>query len=96
MIKYRIGVLNDFKNSRAFMDYKYFSDQLHGLECCYTRSPHKGFDTADDEIVVFLNFKIVGRFKSRKDARACVDRLIAESPAKKDFESNSSVLFKDI
>lgn len=78
------------------MDYKYFSPQLHGLECCYTKSPHKGFDTAGDEIVVFLNFKIVGRYKSKKDAKRCIERLITESPAKGEFETHGQVLFKDL
>lgn len=43
---------------------------------------------------MFLNFKLLGRFKKKSEAKALILKLISEAPkgAMKDFEEHKGVL----
>ncbi len=83
-------MINDFQDSFSFVDYKrYGALQLFDASLAKGENPdHTG------EIVVFLNYDIVGRFKSKQQARALIENLIREAPAEAGdwFAANQSVL----
>jgi hypothetical protein len=94
LIRYRIGVINDFRNATSFIDCKCFKEELTVLDCSYVKSEHRGFAVSQDEIVVFLNFRIVGRFKSKQEARRLILKLIEDAPI--DISECREYLLKDI
>ena len=89
--RYRIGVINDFRDSFAFIDYREYGT-LKIFDACRTA----GVDRKEDgSIAVFLNFKKVGEFKSKSEAVSELKRLLADAPDNF-FDENKDVLLKDL
>jgi hypothetical protein len=84
-------VINDFRDSFAFIDYKVYGT-LKVFDACWTA----GVDRKEDgSISIFLNFKKVGEYKSRSEAVSMVRKLLNEAPDKF-FKENEDVLLKDL
>jgi hypothetical protein len=84
-------VINDFRDSFAFVDYRVFG-ALEVFDACWTAGVD---DIQDGNIHVFLNFKKVGMFKSKLEAVSMLKKLIGEAPHGW-FEENKEVLLKDL
>lgn len=78
-MRYRIGVIDDFLNQYAFVDYQEFGT-LRVWDGCRVGSAHRGHQLSSDAIFVFLNFKQVGKYFSREEAHAALARLVREAP----------------
>ncbi len=82
-------MLDDFHDAYAFMEYREYGEdaqmKLFGAFSTNGDNPNHG-----GEICVFLNFKLLGRFKKKSEALAMVKRLIAEAPSR-DFEKYDSI-----
>lgn len=78
-MRYRIGVLNDFKNSHTVIDYQEFG-VLKVWDAWNTSGEHRGYQVAEDNIYVFLNFKQVMKTKSYEEANGMINRLLREAP----------------
>ena len=79
VIQYRVGVIDDFRNTFSFVDYRKYGE-LEVWDGCTVGSPHRGYQLAPDAIFVFLNFKEVGRFKERGAAKGLITKLLHEAP----------------
>lgn len=80
-IHYRIYVMNDFKDKHAFIEYhSYGQGHLQIFNCSITSGVHRGFPLPEDHIFVFLNYKQLGKFKIKEDARRLVSELINDCP----------------
>ena len=93
VIKYRIGIIDDFRNTFSFIDGK-----LYGENYFFSAGKFggkKGYQKFDDAIHVFLNFKKIGVFKIREDANKAIKKLIDDCPKqfKSDFEQQREYLF---
>lgn len=78
-MKYRIAVLNDFRNCTAFVDCrKYGETFIYGG--CLIGPGTKKRQEPKDSITIFLNYQQVGDFKSKTDAMRFLEKLIAETP----------------
>lgn len=85
--RYRIGVINDFRSTFAFVDYQKFVS-LDMWDACCVSSPHRGYHKAEDSIGVFLNFKMVGEFKEVQSAKQLLQKLIEDAPVNlRDYQS---------
>lgn len=85
-----MGVINDFQNTTSFIDYKQYGE-LKVFDASFAKGEqpnHAG------DIGVFLNLKLVGRFKAKQQALALVEKLIREAPAeaREWFAAHQSVL----
>jgi hypothetical protein len=87
-------VLNDFRDSFSFIDYKVYGT-LEIFDACII-SGEEWNESGD--IGVFLNFELVGRFKAKSEAVSMLNKLISEAPkdAKRFFEDNQEVLLKNL
>jgi hypothetical protein len=89
--RYRIGVINDFRDSFSFIDYKVYGE-LKIFDACRVA----GVDRKEDgSISVFLNFKKVGEFKSKSEAVSKLRELLGNAPCSF-FDENKDVLLKDL
>lgn len=89
-IFYRIGVINDFKNEFAFIEYRDYGE-LKIWNSCAVRCEHRGHQLAKDSIGVFLNFELVGEFRSFDEANALIRKLIAQAPT--DLTEFASIVY---
>lgn len=80
MIRYRIGILNDFDNTHSFVDYRDWGT-LKTWDASRSGSAHRGYQLANDSIGIFLNFDLVLNTTSKPEARALIARLVADAPA---------------
>lgn len=90
-LRYRIGVINDFRDSFSFIDYKEYGT-LKVYDACRTSGFKK---QGDGNIHVFLNFKKVGMYKAKSEAVSAIRKLLAGAPCSF-FEENKDVLLKDL
>ena len=72
---YRIGVINDYRSSFSFIEYRKFGI-LESWSAGSFRDTHRGFEIKDDCISVFLNYQKVGVFKSKEQANQKIKELI--------------------
>lgn len=79
-IRYRIGVINDFRNSYGYIDYQQWTPEVKQWSCFKTENERVP-QQSDDAIHVFLNFKKVGLFKETKAAKECIAKLLDDAPA---------------
>jgi hypothetical protein len=84
-------MINDFRSTYAFIDYKDYG-RLKVWDACWTHGVDK---IQDPWIHVFLNFKKVGQWKTKREAREAIEKLIAEAPDSF-FEENKDVLLRDL
>jgi hypothetical protein len=89
--RYRIGIINDYRGSFAFIDYKVFGE-LKVYDACWTQGVAK---IQDGKIHVFLNFKKVGCFDKKSEAASKLRELIEQAPCSW-FEENKEVLLKGL
>lgn len=89
--RYRISIINDFRDSFAFVDYKVFGE-LKVYDACHVQGNTR---TWEQNIHVFLNFKKVGCFKTKSEAVSKIRELIKQAPCSW-FEENQNVLLKDL
>lgn len=95
MIFYRIGVLNDFKNTHSFLQFQDYGE-LKVFDASCTKGTHRGFQKESDSIAVFLNFEKVLDTKVKEQALAMAQDLIAKAPAEaqEDFRRSSKTLWE--
>ena len=80
MIRYRIGIINDFDNSHSYITYTdYGTMQVWGGS--RTATAHRGYQLATDTIGVFLNFALLGEYIDKERARAHVNELLRSAPS---------------
>lgn len=77
--------MNDFKGTLAIVDYKRFS-QVKILDAFIT--PHE--DLKDPCITVFLNYKIVGKFYKKQEAKEFIVKLISTHKEVEGFVGEAS------
>lgn len=78
--RYRIGVINDFRNETGFVDYQ---EYMHG-EVKHWNASRCGIATehqkSDDAIHIFLNFKKLYVVKSNAEAESKITELLRNAP----------------
>lgn len=79
-IIYRIGIINDFRETFAFVDYKKFG-VVEYLQAFFVLGDHKGFVEKEDRIHIFLNYKKQIATVDSKEAGAVLANLICSCPA---------------
>lgn len=89
-----MGVINDFQDSVGFLDYKVYGS-LEVFDASYVKG---GEPDHTGDIGVFLNFKLLGRFKTKQQALAFIKQLIREAPpgAQEFFAAHQSVLLENL
>lgn len=97
VVLFRIAVLNDFRKSFAFIDYKRYGI-MRQVGAGFTSQPHKGYDISSDCITLFINYDQVRQLKSRTDAERLMRELLAAAPPEcaKDIEELAYYLFRAI
>ena len=97
-MKYRIGIINDFKDTTTVVDYQKYGimQSLQAWEV--GGNNHRGYQLKEDAIWIFCNFQKVAVVKSRSEAVSVLNKLIANCPqeAKKDFEEYKEILYKHV
>lgn len=81
----------------AFVDFqKYGITTILGAGEC--KSPHKGYQSKDDGIAIFVNYNQVAVVKSRSEATTLFRKLISSCPpeAVKDFTEFGEYLFRSL
>lgn len=86
-LRYRVCVINDFDNSVSVVDCKKFG-VVKITDAWRVSGEHKGYQLPEDDIGIFLNYKLLHRTKNKEEAKRFVDRLIGEAPKelKSEFE----------
>ncbi len=79
LCRYRIGLIDDFRNEFSFVDYRDFGG-LQVWNACRIGMAHRGHQLSDDSIHVFLNFKKVGIYQDRQAANTVLSRLLSAAP----------------
>ena len=81
-MQYRIGLINDFKNTYSFVDYREIGIEkvLKLWDACTVGGAHRGYQLAEDNLWIFLNFEKVLVTKSREEARAKIRELLDNAP----------------
>ena len=92
--RYRIGIINDFTNKTAFVDYRNYNNNLIILDVSIVGSKHKGYIESKDSIGIFLNFSLIKEFKIKEEARNFIIQLIKDSPT--EFKQEFELYGKDI
>jgi hypothetical protein len=67
---------------------------MQQLDASHSSATHRGFQQSDDVICVFLNFKLIGKFKDKQSANQCIIELLSKGPkeAQKDFSEYKHLL----
>lgn len=78
-ILYRVAVLNEFRNQKAFVDFKQFGTNKF-WSAFWQSWPHRGYDVKDDRICVFLNYEQVCKTTSKDEAALELSILICGCP----------------
>ena len=81
-MQYRIGLINDFKNTYSFVDYREIgvAKVLQLWDACTVGSAHRGYQLAEDNLWIFLNFEKVLVTTSKDEARAKIRELLDNAP----------------
>lgn len=87
-IRFRIAIINDFRNTYACVDYKKFGEDVMILDAWLLSPAHRGYNLRDDDIGIFLNYEQKLRTKSKQEALEFVDKLIEGSPPEARRELN--------
>lgn len=66
------------------IDYQQWGDQVKLWSAFKITQERKPYQESSDAIHVFLNFKLIGKFKTKQDAQRLIKKLIEESPASLD------------
>ena len=95
--RYRVAVLNDFRNTYAFIDFKKFGPVTH-LEVCEVKGPMPERVASDDGIGIFVNWKRLVVVQDRASALYLLEDLIVKAPegARKDFELYGDTLRRSL
>lgn len=93
VLKYRISVIDDFRDTFSFIDAKLYGENYF-FGAGKFGGNHRGYQKSDDAIWVFVNYVKVGVFKNRQEARAFIQKLIDDCPKRfnKDFEEHKGYL----
>ena len=96
-MKYRICVINDFKNTTTVVDYQKYGI-MQSLQAWEVGGIHRGFQLKEDAIWIFCNFQKVAVVRSRSEAVSVLNKLIANCPteSKSDFEEYKEILFRNM
>jgi len=96
-LRYRVGIINDFKEVYAYVDYQKLGDTTI-TAACEVKGKHKGYQDKDDAIHIFLNFNKVGVMKTKSEAVSLLNKLVEECPkfGKKDLEEFKEYLFRGL
>lgn len=90
-------MLNTFRDVLAFVEFHEYGDK--GQLKIFNASETMGEDGNDGgEVIIFLNYEEVGRFKAKRDALAKIQSLIESAPkaAIKDFNEYRDSTFKSL
>lgn len=90
-ILYRIGIINNFNNSRCFVDFKQFGNNKF-ISAFFTRAQHKGYTISSDRIDIFINFEPIFITKLNTEALKKIEELIYALPKEASYEIE---LFKE-
>lgn len=88
-IRYRIGVINDFRGEFSSIEYLEWQKDVFKWAAFKVGSPPK-YQEPSSHIHVFLNYQLVGKFKSNQEAQHCINQLLKKAPA--DFSEFSNYL----
>lgn len=77
--KFRISIINDFKNSLSFIDYKEYGT-LQIWDARKVKGTHRGYQTSEDNIGIFLNYNLIKTVKTKEEAEQLVKELLKQSP----------------
>lgn len=86
-LKYRVCVINDFRNERHAIDCRKFGVLLV-TDAWRVSSKHRGFQIHEDSIGIFINFEMVLETKDKELAKRFLKNLIKKVPEefKKEYE----------
>ena len=76
--RYRIGVIDDYRNEFAYIDYNDYGQLQIWNACVVTGTQER--QNKDDAIHIFLNFTKVNVFKKRSDADGLLKQLMLAAP----------------
>lgn len=80
-------MIDDFRNEFSFVEYKQYPKDMRIWDACRVGGPRER-QKPDDAIHVFLNYKLVGKFKTRLGAVEIIKKLLDEAPTDlTEFES---------
>lgn len=94
---YRISMVNTYRDVKAFLEYHEYGDKAQ-LKI-WNMSESGGVGRRDvGEIVIFLNYNEVGRFRAKHEALTLLRSLSAEAPqgARKEFAEYFDMIFKSL
>lgn len=94
---YRICMVNTYKDTKAFLEYHEYGDKAQ-LKI-WNMSESSGVTRKDvGEIIVFLNYREVGRYQAKREGLAKVQELIDNAPsgALRDFNEYRDMIFKSL
>ena len=94
-MKYRIGILNDFKETKTVVEYQKYGP-MEIVDAFEIGGQHRGYQLKEDSIWIFLNYQKVAEVKSRAEAVGILRKLIVNCPpeAKSTFAEFEELLFK--
>lgn len=75
-IFYRIGLIDDFHDVRAFIQC-FESPEVKSFNSFYSKGANPN---NSGDIGVFLNYNLIGRFKNKSEALKLVEKLISKAP----------------
>jgi len=90
-------MVNTYRDTRAFLEYHEYGDKAQMK--IFNASESSGVNKNDaGEIVIFFNYKEVGRFKAKRDAVTLLLSLINDAPrgAIKDFNEYKDMIFRSV
>lgn len=79
---FRVCVLNDFQNKTTFIEYKQFGPnaEVKTWDISQSKGPKPEDQSSDSCIVVFVNFKEIGRFKDYSSAQTALEQIKERAP----------------
>jgi hypothetical protein len=94
-VKYRIGILNDFKDTKTVVDFQKYG-QMEVVGAFEIGGQHRGYQLKEDSIWIFLNYQKVAEVKSKAEAIGILRKLIKDCPpeAKSTFAEFEEILFR--
>lgn len=79
ILRYRIGVIDDFRNEFSFVDYAQYPSGMKRWDASTSRGVMEK-QSPTDSITVFLNFKKIEETKERIKANIILQELLEKAP----------------
>lgn len=78
--QWSIEIINDFRNSVARIEHRYYSPLAFFFEAFWVAGPQPKRIGHEDYIRIIFNGKEVGAFKDKEGAIKCVEKIIESAP----------------